>query len=115
MLAKVVLKMHVSLTKKTVEEEIEINEEIVHVEQKKEVEKQMKTFIDFMNDWKQINVMPKSEFRDKAYEALNTECKETLQVDLPALDVVVVKDSAIEKSVGTAGNKEFKDEEEKTT
>lgn len=80
------------------------------VEDKKEVEKEMKTFIDFMNDFKQINVMPKSDFRDKAYEALNAECKEALQVELPALDVVVIKDSVIEKSVGTAENKEFKDE-----
>ena len=87
------------------------------VEKKKEVEKQMKTFIDFMNEFKQVNAMPKSEFRDKAYEALNLECKEALKVELPALDVVVVKDSVIEKSVGTAGNKEFKDEqgEEKKT
>lgn len=82
------------------------------VEKEKEVEKQMKTFIDFMNEFKQINAMPKSEFRDKAYEALNLECKEALKVELPELDVVVVKDSAIEKSVGTAGNKEFKDENE---
>lgn len=82
------------------------------VEKEKEVEKQMKTFIDFMNEFKQINTMPKSEFRDKAYEALNLECKEALKVELPELDVVVVKDSAIEKSVGTAGNKEFKDENE---
>ena len=81
------------------------------VEKKKEVEKQMKTFIDFMNEFKQVNAMPKSEFRDKAYEALNLECKEALKVELPALDVVVVKDSVIEKSVGTAGNKEFKDEQ----
>jgi hypothetical protein len=80
------------------------------VKDKKEVEKEMKTFIDFMKDWKEINVMPKSEFRDKAYEALNVECKEALQVELPALDVVEIKDSAIEKSVGTAGNKEFNDE-----
>lgn len=83
------------------------------VENKKEVERKMKTFIDFMNEFKQVNAMPKSEFRDKAYEALNLECKEALKVELPALDVVEIKDSAIEKSVGTADNKKFKDEEEK--
>jgi len=77
----------------------ETTEQISEVD-KKEVEKRMKTFIDFMNEFKQINAMPKSEFRDKAFEALNIECKETLKVELPALDVVEIKDSAIEKSVG---------------
>lgn len=66
----------------------------------KEEGESMKTFIDFMNEFKQINAMPKSEFRDKAFEALNVECKETLKVELPALDVVEIEDSAIEKSVG---------------
>ena len=90
--------------KTVVEEQTEetTTEQVVveNTEKKKEVVNKMKTFVDFMKDWKEINAMPKSEFRDKAYEALNAECKEALQVDLPALEVVVIKDEAIEKSVG---------------
>ena len=87
-----------------------------NTEEKKEVVKEMKTFVDFMKDWKEINAMPKSEFRDKAFEALNAECKEALQVGLPALEVVVIKDEAIEKSVGLKDSQEDnKQEEQKKT
>lgn len=97
---------------KTVDEEETPIEQNVEGEEEKEVKKQMKTFIDFMRDFKEINAMPKSEFRDKAYEALNVECKEALQVELPALDVVEIKDSAIEKSVGFKDTKEGNQEPE---
>ncbi len=68
--------------------------------------KKLKTFKEFMAEFKEVQLMPKSDFRDKAYQALNVECKESLQVDLPELDpkVVVVKDNAIENSVGLADN-----------
>ena len=81
-------------------------------DENKEGEKELKTFIDFMNDLKQINAMPKSEFKDKAYEALNAECKEVLDVDLPAMEVIV-KDSAIEKSVGLKDTKIEEEEQPK--
>lgn len=95
-------------------EEIEVikEEPTEIVDENKEGEKELKTFIDFMNDLKQINAMPKSEFKDKAYEALNKECKEVLDVDLPAMEVIV-KDSAIEKSVGLKDTKIEEEEQPK--
>lgn len=89
----------------TVQETQTTNEENSEVIKEGET-KVMKTFIDFMNEFKVIDAMPKSEFRDKAYETLNVECKEVLKVDLPALSVVQIKDSAIEKSVGLKDTKE---------
>jgi hypothetical protein len=80
----------------------ELNSEVIKEGEKKV----MKTFIDFMNEFKVIDAMPKSEFRDKAYETLNVECKEVLKVDLPSLTVVRIKDSAIEKSVGLKDTQE---------
>lgn len=82
----------------------------------KEIEKgesQMeKNFKYFVDELKVVQTMKKSEFRDKMYEALNAECKETLGVELPTLDEVVIKDEAIEKSVGFADNLSVKDEKE---
>ena len=74
-----------------------------------QMEKNFKYFVD---ELKIIQPMKKSEFRDKMYEALNAECKELLGVELPALDEVVIKDEAIEKSVGFADNLSVKDEKE---
>lgn len=74
-----------------------------------QMEKNFKYFVD---ELKVVQTMKKSEFRDKMYEALNAECKETLGVELPSLDEVVVKDEAIEKSVGFADNLSVKDEKE---
>ena len=97
----------------TVVEQTIINEEKPIIVQDAVVEKiiengdtnKLKTFKEFMAELKEVQLMPKSDFRDKAYQALNVECKEALQVDLPELDpVVIVKDSVIEKSVGLADN-----------
>lgn len=100
------------------DEEIEeIKTENVEIQDTNEIEenegetKIVKTFIDFMNEFKEINAMPKSVFKDKAYEALNNECKEALGVDLPALEVIEIKDHAIENSVGLKETK-VQDEEQ---
>lgn len=74
-----------------------------------QMEKNFKYFVD---ELKIVQTMKKSEFRDKMYEALNAECKELLGVELPTLDEVVIKDEAIEKSVGFADNLSVKDEKE---
>ena len=71
-----------------------------------------KNFKYFVDELKIVQTMKKSEFRDKMYEALNAECKELLGVELPALDEVVIKDEAIEKSIGLADNLSVKDEKE---
>ncbi len=107
------------LDEKTVIEELQEEEVVVVKDENLENIKKdegegnlkMKTFIDFMNEFKEVNAMPKSEFRDKAYEALNVECKEALKVDLPALDVVEIKDSVLEKSVGTRDSQEDRQQE----
>jgi hypothetical protein len=64
----------------------------------------MKDLNYFANKYNQIKDMPQSEFRTKAYDALNTQCKDALGIDLPVLDVKTVKKSVIEKSVGLADN-----------
>jgi hypothetical protein len=104
-----------TITHRTVEDEKGVSKTLaVGDENKVEGEPQkMKTFIDFMNDFNVIKEMPKSDFRDKAYEALNAECKETLKVELPALPVVAIKDSVIEKSVGLADNQREEEQEVK--
>jgi hypothetical protein len=104
------------MDQETVETILEVTEENSDTNNKKnegETKIKMKTFIDFMNDFKQVNAMPKSEFRDKAYEQLNLECQETLKVSLPSLDVVEIKDSAIENSVGVRDSVEPIDETKK--
>jgi len=70
----------------------------------KEKESEMKDLNYFANKYNQIKDMPQSEFRTKAYDALNTQCKDALGIDLPILDVKTVKKSVIEKSVGLADN-----------
>lgn len=83
--------------------------------EKKEVENEMeKDFKYFANELEVLKKMPKSDFRDKAFEVLDAECKEVLKVGLPAIvDAVVVKDSAIEKSVGLRDTKDQEDTQEK--
>lgn len=80
--------------------------------EKKEVENEMeKDFKYFANELEVLKKMAKSDFRDKAFEVLDAECKEVLKVGLPAIvDVVIVKDSAIANSVGL---KDTKEEEQK--
>lgn len=58
----------------------------------------------FANKYNQVKDMPSSEFRTKAYDAINAECKEVLGIELPALQDAKVKTSAIGKSVGLADN-----------
>jgi hypothetical protein len=94
------------------EEEKEVMEDMDEVEEmedeegdlEKEKESEMKDLNYFANKYNQIKDMPQSEFRTKAYDALNTQCKNALGIDLPVLDVKVVKKSVIEKSVGLADN-----------
>jgi hypothetical protein len=94
------------------EEEKEVVEDTDKVEEmedeegdlEKEKESEMKDLNYFANKYNQIKDMPQSEFRTKAYDALNTQCKDALGIDLPVLDVKTVKKSVIEKSVGLADN-----------
>lgn len=94
------------------EEEKEVMEDMDEVEEmedeegdlEKEKESEMKDLNYFANKYNQIKDMPQSEFRTKAYDSLNTQCKNALGIDLPVLDVKVVKKSVIEKSVGLADN-----------
>jgi hypothetical protein len=94
------------------EEEKEVVEDMDKVEEmedeegdlEKEKESEMKDLNYFANKYNQIKDMPQSEFRTKAYDALNTQCKDALGIDLPILDVKTVKKSVIEKSVGLADN-----------
>ena len=108
---KTVVEEQTEQTTQTPTETVKVNDG--ENKEEKEEDKKMKTFIDFMKEWKEINAMPKSEFRDKAFEGLNAECKEALQVELPALDVVQVKDEAIEKSVGLKDTQEETKQPEK--
>jgi hypothetical protein len=94
------------------EEKKEVMEDMDEVEEmedeegdlEKEKESEMKDLNYFANKYNQIKDMPQSEFRTKAYDALNTQCKDALGIDLPVLDVKTVKKSVIEKSVGLADN-----------
>jgi hypothetical protein len=94
------------------EKEKEVVEDMDKVEEmedeegdlEKEKESEMKDLNYFANKYNQIKDMPQSEFRTKAYDALNTQCKDALGIDLPVLDVKTVKKSVIEKSVGLADN-----------
>ncbi len=60
------------------------NKKIESGDENKIMEKNFNYFIDEM---KKLATLPKSEFRDKAFEALQTDCKEALGVELPALEV----------------------------
>lgn len=81
---------------------------------KEENENMEKDFKYFMQEFNVLKSMPKSDFRDKAFEALNAECQETLKVELPKIeDVVVVKDSVIEKTVALKDTKVEDETEEK--
>ena len=63
-------------------------------------EKDMKKdFKYFMVELKDLSTYPKSDFRDKAYEALFNDCKETLEVDLPTIEDTT-KINVVAKSVG---------------
>lgn len=81
-------------------------------QEKGEMPKMEKDFKYFLDEFKVISKMEKSEFRDKMYEALNTECKETLNVELPQIKEVVITDKAIEGSIGLADNLQQKEEEQ---
>lgn len=83
------------------EEDMQDEEEMKKAEGAKEIVKDLNYFA---NKYNQVKDMPESEFRTKAYDALNTECKETLGIDLPALKDAKPKSSAIENSVGLADN-----------
>ena len=75
--------------------------------------KVMKDFNYFMSKYNEIKVLPKSDFRDAAHKQLSDECKETLGVELPEIVEVVVKDNALDKTVGLADNTTVKDEQGK--
>lgn len=65
--------------------------------------KTMKDFNYFIGELEKVKAMPKSEFRDKAFEALNADCLETLKVELPKI-VEEPKVSVLDHSVGLADN-----------
>ena len=69
-----------------------------------------KDFKYFMAELKDISAYPASDFRDKAFDALSTECKELLDTDLP--EIKDLKVSVIKDSVGLKGTKVIKEEEE---
>jgi len=78
---------------------------------KGENKKMEKDFKYFMAELKDLAVYPKGEFRDKAYEALAEDCKETLGTVLPT--IADTKQSAIANSVGLKDSKLDLDKEEK--
>ena len=72
-----------------------------------------KDFKYFMAELKDLAAYPKGEFRDKAYEALSVDCKDTLGTELPTIEDT--KTSAIANSVGLKDSKkDFKEDEEET-
>jgi hypothetical protein len=70
----------------------------------------MKDFSYYLAKYNEVKSLPKSEFRDAAFTALSTECKETLGVDLP--EIVEVKINALDSTVGLADNLTIKENEE---
>lgn len=95
------------------EEEIEVadedKEKDLEDEDKEETEskegekKDMKDFSYFMAKYDEVKKMPKGDFRDKAFETYNAECKETLGVELPTI-VDEPKKNILDQSVGLAEN-----------
>jgi hypothetical protein len=81
------------------------NKKIESGDENKNMEKNFTYFIDEM---KKLATLPKSEFRDKAFEALQTDCKEALGVDLPALEV----EKKVDVVANSVGLKDTKIEEE---
>ena len=65
--------------------------------------KEMKDFSYFMAKYDEVKKMPKGDFRDKAFESYNAECKELLGVELPTI-VDEPKKSILDESVGLAEN-----------
>jgi hypothetical protein len=78
-------------------------------EKEKDMEKNFNYFIDERN---KLATLPKSDFRDKAFEALQNDCKEVLGVELPFI-VDAIKESAIAKSIGLKDTQEQENEEPK--
>ncbi len=95
-------------------EDTETEEETDEDKKKKEGEKKVMTkdFNYFISEFNKLKDVPKSDFRDKAYEALNVECKEVLGVDLPTIEAPA-KISVIDKSVGLADNMKVEEESSK--
>lgn len=93
----------------------EQEEEMQDEEEMKEMkgEEIVKDLNYFANKYNQVKDMPASEFRTKAYDAINSECKELLGIDLPALQDAKTKTSAIQKSVGLADNLPHQEEQVK--
>jgi len=77
---------------------------------KGENKKMEKDFKYFMAELKDLAVYPKGEFRDKAYDALAEDCKETLGTVLPT--IADTKQSVIANSVGLKDSKLDLDEDE---
>lgn len=65
--------------------------------------KDMKDFSYFMAKYDEVKKMPKGDFRDKAFESYNVECKELLGVELPSI-VDEPKKNILDQSVGLAEN-----------
>lgn len=65
--------------------------------------KEMKDFSYFMAKYDEVKKMPKGDFRDKAFESYNAECKELFGVELPTI-VDEPKKNILDESVGLADN-----------
>lgn len=91
------------------EDEEEMMDDKESDEEHLEKELEMKDLKYFMNQYKEIKDMPTGEFRQKAYDAVNSECMTALGVSLPMLDAKP-KASVIEKSVGLADNLTVEDQ-----
>ncbi|MFA6887296.1 MAG: DUF2213 domain-containing protein [Fermentimonas sp.] len=79
------------------------DEDKEETESKEGEKKDMKDFSYFMAKYDEVKKMPKGEFRDKAFETYNAECKETLGVELPTI-VDEPKKNILDQSVGLAEN-----------
>lgn len=84
-----------------VKDSVEVKTEpVVETEEKEEGEnKVMKDFSYFLAKFNELKTLPKSEFRDAAFDTLNAECKEELKVELP--EIVEIKDNALDKTLQT--------------
>ena len=72
-----------------------------------------KDFKYYIGELKELAAIPKSEFRDAAYNQLAENCKEDLGVELPTIKEFTdsAKESTISRSVGLVKDTELKDEE----
>ena len=71
----------------------------------------MKDFAYFIGKYNEVKTYPSGEFRDKAYEVLNIECKDTLGVELPPI-VETQKTNVADQSLGFADNTRVENKEE---